>query len=164
MFIMIDAQGYRANVGIILSNREGRLFWGKRTGMNAWQFPQGGIERNESIEKAMYRELHEETGLESHHVEIIGTTGNWLRYKLPKRYVRYNCTPVCIGQKQKWYLLKLVVDESKVNLTRSYKPEFDNWRWIDFWKPVKEVVRFKRQVYRRALGYFEPMLFPDTEY
>lgn len=161
---MIDAQGYRANVGIILSNGDGRLFWAKRAGMDAWQFPQGGIRRNEPVEKAMYRELNEETGLESHHVKIIGITNKWLRYKLPGRYVRHNCTPVCIGQKQKWYLLKLMVDESKVNLARSGTPEFDNWRWVDFWKPAREVVGFKRQVYRRALGYFEPMLFSDTEY
>lgn len=159
---MIDAQGYRANVGIILSNVEGRLFWGKRKGMNAWQFPQGGIKRNESTEKAMYRELQEETGLESSHVEIIGITRKWLRYKLPRRYVRYNRTPVCIGQKQKWYLLRLLVDEGKVDLARSHAPEFDNWCWIDFWKPATEVVGFKRQVYCRALGYFEPMLFPES--
>lgn len=161
---MIDAEGYRANVGIILSNGEGRLFWGKRAGMNAWQFPQGGIKRNESIEKAMYRELKEETGLESHHVKVIGITNKWLKYKLPRRYVRHNCTPVCIGQKQKWYLLQLLVDESKVDLERSHAPEFDNWCWIDFWRPVREVVGFKRQVYRRALGYFEPILFPDPDY
>ena len=157
---MIDSQGFRANVGIILFNGERRLFWGKRTGMNAWQFPQGGIRRNEPLEKALYRELFEETGLESHHVEIISNTEKWLRYRLPKRYIRYNCSPVCIGQKQKWYLLKLMVDESKVNLKRSRDPEFDNWRWIDFWDPVGEVVGFKRQVYRKALGYFEPVLFP----
>lgn len=161
---MIDAEGYRANVGIILSNGEGRLFWAKRTGMNAWQFPQGGIRRNESLERAMFRELNEETGLESHHVEIIGFTDRWLRYRLPRRYVRYNCRPVCIGQKQKWYLLKLLVDESKVNLSHSRIPEFDNWRWIDFWRPVTEVVGFKRNVYRTALGYFEHMLFSDTDY
>ena len=159
---MIDAQGYRANVGIILCNEEGLLFWGKRAGMNAWQFPQGGIKRNEPIEQAMFRELHEETGLESGHVKIIGTTNKWLRYRLPRRFVRYNSRPVCIGQKQKWYLLRLLVDESKVRLDRSCTPEFDNWRWIDFWTPVTEVVRFKRQVYRRALGHFEPMLLRDN--
>lgn len=160
--MMIDAQGYRANVGIILCNGEGRLFWGKRKGMNAWQFPQGGIKRDESIERAMYRELHEETGLESSHVEIMGITRKWLRYRLPRRFVRYHRTPVCIGQKQKWYLLRLLVDESKVDLARSHTPEFDNWRWIEFWKPASEVVGFKRQVYRKALGYFEPMLFPGS--
>jgi len=151
-------------VGIILSNGEGRLFWGKRSGMNAWQFPQGGIKRNESIEKAMYRELQEETGLESNHVKVIGITNKWLRYKLPRRYVRYNSPPVCIGQKQKWYLLKLLVDESKVDLERSQTPEFDNWCWIDFWEPVSKVVGFKRQVYRMALGYFEPILFTHPDY
>jgi putative (di)nucleoside polyphosphate hydrolase len=161
---MIDSKGFRANVGIILSNGDGRLFWGKRAGMNAWQFPQGGIKRNEPPENALYRELFEETGLESHHVEIIGTTAKWLRYRLPRRYIRYNCSPVCIGQKQKWYLLRLLADESRVNLSRSQTPEFDSWRWIEFWRPVREVVGFKRRVYRKALGYFEPMLFPGLSH
>ena len=161
---MIDSQGFRANVGIILFNGDKRLFWGKRTGMNAWQFPQGGIKRNEPLEDALYRELFEETGLESHHVEIVGMTEKWLRYRLPRRYIRYNCSPVCIGQKQKWYLLKLLGEEKMVNLARSHTPEFDNWRWIEFWKPVREVVGFKRQVYRKALRYFEPMLFPSPNH
>ena len=112
---MIDAQGFRANVGIILTNDEGRLFWAKRIGADAWQFPQGGIRSSETTEKAMYRELREETGLRSEQVEIIGCTRDWLRYRLPDKYIRRRSRPLCIGQKQLWYLLRLLADESEVN-------------------------------------------------
>lgn len=158
---MIDSEGYRANVGIVLANEHGKLFWAKRIGMDAWQFPQGGINANESTEKAMYRELREEIGLKPKHVEVIAATHEWLRYRLPKRFVRTHKSPLCIGQKQMWYLLKLVVDENKVKLDHCRQPEFDNWRWIDFWQPVQEVIDFKRPVYKKALNEFEPLLFTD---
>ena len=157
---MIDREGYRANVGIILANRQGKLFWARRTGMDAWQFPQGGIRKNESIKNAMYRELREETGLKPHHVKILGLTDGWLRYRLPERFIRRKANRVCIGQKQKWYLLKLL-DESKIKLDITRRPEFDNWCWIDFWQPAEEVVDFKQQVYKKALQQFEPILFPE---
>lgn len=157
---MIDSDGYRANVGIILANGKGKLFWARRTGMDAWQFPQGGIRAHESVKIAMYRELREETGLKPHHVKVLGFTDDWLRYQLPERFVRRNSSPLCIGQKQMWYLLKLL-DESKVRLDVSKRPEFDHWCWIDFWQPAKEVVDFKRQVYQSALQQFEPLLFSD---
>ena len=153
---MIDSEGYRANVAIVLSNSKGQLFWAKRIGMDAWQFPQGGIRKNEPVKKAMYRELQEETGLLPEHVEVVGCTQDWLRYQLPKRYIRRNSTPLCIGQKQIWYLLKLLADESEVNLSACRKPEFDHWRWVDFWYPVKEVVHFKRDVYQDALNEPNP--------
>lgn len=158
---MIDSEGFRANVGIILCNRDGKLFWARRTGMNAWQFPQGGIKKNEDVETAMYRELREEIGLLPEHVEIIASTDDWLRYWLPEQFIRQNMTPLCIGQKQIWYLLKLLADESVVNLALSGKPEFDKWRWIDYWSPVKQVVEFKRNVYEAALKQLAPYLFPD---
>ena len=148
---MIDSQGYRANVAIVLSNSQGQLFWAKRIGMDAWQFPQGGIHKDESAEDAMYRELQEETGLLPEHVKLIGCTQDWLRYRLPKRFIRKQSSPVCIGQKQIWYLLKLLAEDSEVRLDACRKPEFDHWRWVDFWHPVNEVVEFKRKVYEMAL-------------
>ena len=105
---MIDAEGFRPNVGIILTNDAGQVLWARRHGHDAWQFPQGGIHTGETPEQAMYRELWEEIGLEKHHVKILAQTRGWLRYRLPRRYVRYeNPPPVCIGQKQKWFLLGL---------------------------------------------------------
>lgn len=155
---MIDSEGFRANVGIVLVNTQDKLFWARRVGMDAWQFPQGGIREDESPEKAMYRELKEEVGLYPEHVKIMGCTQDWLRYWLPKRFIRYNTAPVCIGQKQIWYLLRLLVDESHVDLQKSNKPEFDYWRWVDFWEPAGEVVTFKRKVYEQALKELAPWL------
>ncbi len=160
---MIDSEGYRANVAIVLSNSKGQLFWARRIGMDAWQFPQGGIRPNESAQKAMYRELYEETGLLPEHVKIMGCTQDWLRYQLPKRFIRRRSSPVCIGQKQKWYMLKLLADESEVRLDACKKPEFDHWCWVDFWRPVQEVVDFKRKVYETALQELVSLVFPDSK-
>ena len=155
---MIDSEGYRANVGIILSNPDGKVFWARRVGQNAWQFPQGGIDKQESPEVAMYRELYEETGLKPGDVRVLGCTKEWLRYCLPKRYVRRNQRPVCVGQKQIWYMLLMTGSESHVDLSVGPKPEFDNWRWVDYWEPSKEVIFFKRNVYKKALKELQPLL------
>lgn len=155
---VIDAQGFRANVGIVLCNDDGQVFWGRRVGMNAWQFPQGGIQGDESPEDAMLRELREEVGLEARHVEVMGATRRWLRYRLPSRFVRRERSPLCIGQKQIWFALRLVGGENDVNLSWCEKPEFDDWRWVSYWRPVREVVPFKRQVYRQALTELAPLV------
>ena len=158
---MIDSEGFRANVGIIICNDKRELFWGRRVGQDAWQFPQGGINEDETPEQAMFRELREEVGLEAEHVEILGSTKRWLRYRLPKRFIRKHSTPLCIGQKQRWFLLKVKCQESDFCLDKFDKPEFDHWRWVDYWQPVKEVVFFKRNVYSRALKELAPILFPE---
>jgi len=155
---VIDLDGYRANVGIILNNRDGKLLWARRIGQDAWQFPQGGIQPNESPEEAMYRELHEEVGLIPAHVSILGRTHGWLRYRLPKGLIRHQSKPLCIGQKQIWFLLELTGDEHDVRLDVTANPEFDHWRWIDYWAPLDEVVSFKRDVYAHALAELEPLV------
>jgi len=155
---MIDSEGFRENVGIILINNERKVFWARRVGMDAWQFPQGGIKKNESPRTAMYRELKEEIGLEREHVEILNSTNDWLRYLLPKQYIRKNSDPLCIGQKQIWYLLKLVVDDRFLDLSCTNNPEFDLWKWVDFWQPVDEIISFKREVYQQALKQLEPSI------
>jgi putative (di)nucleoside polyphosphate hydrolase len=157
---VIDSDGFRANVGIVLSNEAGQVFWARRIGQDAWQFPQGGIKADESAEVAMYRELREEVGLLPEHVEIISCTNDWLKYWLPEKFIRQNSLPLCIGQKQIWYCLKLVADETNVNLAHSKKPEFDHWEWIDYWSPASKVIDFKRNVYQQALDEFAPFLFP----
>jgi putative (di)nucleoside polyphosphate hydrolase len=157
---VIDSQGYRANVGIILSNREGRVLWARRLGQDSWQFPQGGIKQNETPEEALFRELREEVGLKPEQVEVIGCTQGWLRYRLPKRFIRFKSKPLCIGQKQRWFVLRLLVDDNAVRLDVSEKPEFEEWRWVDYWLPLKEIVFFKRKVYKKALSELETTLFP----
>ncbi len=160
---MIDVDGYRANVGIVLCNTNGQVMWAKRSGQDAWQFPQGGISADEDPEQAMFRELWEETGLQAEHVNILAATNSWLRYKLPKRLVRRDSMPRCIGQKQLWYLLKLEAAEESFNLAASEKPEFDHWKWVDYWYPVENVVFFKRRVYQCALAQLEHGLPPASE-
>ena len=157
----IDSEGFRANVGIILANADGKLLLAGRIGNKGWQFPQGGVLMGESIEAAMFRELHEEVGLCPEDVEILGQTRDWLRYRLPDRYVRRGSTPLCIGQKQRWFMLKLLSPEDRVRFDRCENPEFDRWRWVDFWKPVNEVIYFKRRVYASALHELGPHVFPD---
>lgn len=156
---VIDDDGYRANVGIILSNLKGRVFWCRRIGFNAWQFPQGGINAHETAKQAMYRELKEEVGLSSGHVEIIGVTRRWLRYQLPSRLIRRTVEPVCIGQKQKWFILRFLGDDSLIRLDNCAEPEFDRWKWVDYWHPIKHIVEFKRDVYKEALAELEPLLY-----
>lgn len=148
---MIDSDGFRANVGIILANTQGQVLWAKRIGHDSWQFPQGGIDYGETPLDAMYRELYEEVGLLPHHVELLAVTKDWLRYRLPKRYIRTNQEPLCIGQKQKWFLLRLDEDNTKHIRFDASKPEFDEWQWVSYWYPLNQVVAFKRGVYQRAL-------------
>ena len=138
-------------MGIIIFNDDGQLLWTKRLGQDAWQFPQGGVQRHESPEEALLRELNEEVGLDPEDVEIIACTDRWLRYRLPRHLIRQNSHPVCIGQKQKWFLLRLLSDTEKIRFDMSDKPEFDHWRWVSYWYPVNQVVSFKRKVYRKAL-------------
>lgn len=154
---VIDPDGYRPNVGIILLQESGRVFWARRVHHDGWQFPQGGMNSDETPEEAMYRELAEETGLSPGHVEILSATPGWLRYRLPDRFVRARARPVCVGQKQVWFLLRLVGGECEVRLDATADPEFDSWRWVDFWYPINHVVAFKRRVYERALSHFLPV-------
>jgi putative (di)nucleoside polyphosphate hydrolase len=155
----IDSQGFRANVGIVLMRDGGELFLGGRRDGRGWQFPQGGVQRNESPEEALYRELHEEIGLERADVELVAGTSGWLRYRLPRQYVRRRGNPVCIGQKQRWYLLRMLSDESRLNYQASPEPEFESGRWVDYWSPVREVIYFKRAVYAQALQELGELAF-----
>ncbi len=154
---MIDGDGYRPNVGIIVANEQGQVLWAKRVGQDAWQFPQGGIQTSETAEEALYRELDEEIGLSASHVQIVGATRGWLRYKLPRRLLRANNSSF-VGQKQKWYLLKMLAEDDAVSFDHSETPEFDLWQWVSYWYPLGQVVSFKQDVYRRAMKELAPYL------
>lgn len=148
---MLDRDGFRPNVGIILLNQKNQVFWGKRIRTHSWQFPQGGIDRGETPEQAMYRELHEEVGLRPEHVNIVARTRDWLRYEVPDRYIRRDARGHYKGQKQIWYLLQLIGNDWDLNLRATDHPEFDAWRWNNYWVPLDVVVEFKRGVYEMAL-------------
>jgi len=148
---MIDRDGYRPNVAIVLANQKNQVFWGKRVKEHAWQFPQGGIKPGESPEEAMYRELNEETGLARHHVKILGRTRDWLHYNVPTHWVKREWRGTYRGQKQIWFLLRLVGRDCDISLRASGHPEFDAWRWHDYWVPLESVIDFKREVYRLGL-------------
>lgn len=156
---MIDENGFRANIGIIVMNDNANLLWARRIGQNAWQFPQGGVSLNETAEEALYRELYEELGLIPEDVKIMGSTQEWLRYRIPEAYLRRDSHPLCIGQKQKWFLLKLMSNYDRICLDRTDSPEFDAWRWVSYWYPIKRAVFFKRQVYKHALKELMPFAF-----
>jgi len=154
---MIDAQGFRPNLGIVLANGTGQVLWARRIGQDSWQFPQGGINADESPDDAMYRELREEVGLEPRHVQVVASTRGWLHYRLPPHLVRRHRQPVCVGQKQKWYLLRMLADDDEVRFDQCAKPEFDHWRWVSYWYPLEKVIDFKREVYRRAMAELCPL-------
>ena len=130
---------------------------GRSPGLGLWALPGGFIDVRETTYQSTLRELQEETGLLPEHVEVLGATPGWLRYRLPARAIRRNERQVCIGQKQVWFLLRLAGDESHVTLDHTDSPEFDQWRWVDFWYPVEHVVMFKRGVYARALRHLAPL-------
>ena len=160
---MIDSDGYRANIGIVITNDKKQILLAKRFKQNGWQLPQGGIDEDETELDALYRELQEEVGLDSSHVTLIAKTPKWLRYELPDEHVRRTQKPKCIGQKQVWYLLKLNSSDDEISLDLHDDVEFDDWKWVDYWSPVDEVINFKRDVYEDMLKALAPILF-DNEH
>ncbi|GCB06242.1 RNA pyrophosphohydrolase [Ralstonia sp. SET104] len=149
---MLDREGFRPNVGIILINARNEVFWGKRIGEHSWQFPQGGIKYGETPEQAMFRELHEEVGLLPEHVRIVGRTRDWLRYEVPDKFIRREIRGHYRGQKQIWFLLRMVGRDCDIQLRATEHPEFDAWRWSQYWVPLEAVIEFKREVYQLALS------------
>ncbi|MDR5780359.1 RNA pyrophosphohydrolase [Caballeronia sp. LZ065] len=149
---MLDREGFRPNVGIILLNAHNEVFWGKRLREHSWQFPQGGIKYGETPVQAMYRELHEETGLLPEHVKVMGRTRDWLRYEVPDKFIKREVRGHYRGQKQIWFLLRMVGRDCDICLRATDHPEFDAWRWNEYWVPLDAVIEFKRDVYQLALN------------
>ena len=160
---MLDREGYRPNVGIILVNGKNEVFLGKRIREHSWQFPQGGIKHGESPEQAMFRELQEEVGLKQEHVRILGRTRDWLRYEVPKQWIRREWRNTYRGQKQIWFMLRLIGRDTDVSLRASNHPEFDAWRWSVYWVPLDAVIEFKRGVYQQALTELSRFIFRHPE-
>lgn len=159
---MLDLQGFRLNVAIVLINQEGQILLAKRVKQNAWQVPQGGVNESESVLDALYRELEEEIGLTKKDVILLGNTKSWFKYKIPVKMRRPE-DPLFIGQKQKWFLLKLNVNDNQIRFDGNNKPEFDDWKWVSYWYPLRIVIDFKKSVYRRALRELSQYIIDPTK-
>ncbi len=151
----LDRDGYRPNVGLIVCNQQGQVLWARRVRRDGWQFPQGGVEYRESPREAAYRELYEEVGLFPHHVHLIGSTDKWYRYDVPHASRKRGGFR---GQKQQWFLFHFTGEEEEICLDRGKKPEFDGWRWVDYWQPLQDIIEFKRDVYHQAMHELAPLL------
>jgi putative (di)nucleoside polyphosphate hydrolase len=156
---VIDSEGYRANVGIVITNDKQQVLLAKRSKQDAWQLPQGGIDFGESELDALFRELNEEIGLSAEHVSVLAKTPKWLRYDLPDYHIKRQQKPMYIGQKQVWFLLRLVSDENNIKLDTHAQVEFDDWAWVDYWRPIEDVIDFKKPIYEDMLKALAPVLF-----
>ena len=141
--------GYRLNVAMIVLNKDNKVLFCKRRNTENWQFPQGGVDQNENIESAMFRELNEEVGLGKDNVEIKAISQNLIYYDIPKNIRSRVLGGKFKGQAQKYFLLKLISGEVDLNIENT--PEFDKYIWVPFWYPLNQVVDFKKEAYRSAL-------------
>jgi putative (di)nucleoside polyphosphate hydrolase len=150
---------YRRCVGVMLANPAGHVFVGQRLDNDtpAWQMPQGGIDKGESVTEAALRELWEETGVTSDKVRIEAETPDWLTYDLPHEIVPRIWKGRYRGQEQKWVLMRFLGQDGDVNIASDH-PEFSEWRWLPPEDLVAHIVPFKRAVYARVLDAFQGRL------
>ena len=140
----------RSGVGIILLNKENKIFVAKRIDnpKNFWQMPQGGVNKNENFLTAMKRELEEETSIKS--IKVLKEIDNFFVYELPKELLGIIWKGKFRGQKQKWFIVRFNGDENEINLNTKH-PEFIEWKWIDINDLPKVIVNFKKNVYEKLL-------------
>ena len=136
----------RTGVGIVVLNSKNKVFVGKRRDnpLDIWQMPQGGVELNEPLVKAMRRELVEETSIKN--IEVLKEFDQWLEYELPKNLVRKIWRGKYRGQKQKWFVVRFLGNDDEININTKH-PEFIDWQWIDVEELPKIIVLFKKHVY-----------------
>ena len=154
-------RAYRPNVGVVLFNRRAEVFFGRRVGDFAdfgedrgayrWQFPQGGVDAEEDIAAAAYRELKEETGVVS--ARLLALTPGWLAYDFPAGYKKKNWR----GQRQKWAAMLLEASDAEIDLEADDHQEFDDWRWGELEEAPSLIVPFKRRIYEEVVLAFVPL-------
>lgn len=150
---------YRPCVGVMLVNGLGEVFVGQRRDrdQDAWQMPQGGVDKGEEARDAALRELWEETGVTSDLVEIVGESAGWLPYDLPHELVPNIWKGRYRGQEQKWFLMRFTGEDAQIDIATEH-PEFSEWRWLPVADLVPNIVPFKREVYERVVAEFAPLL------
>lgn len=148
---------YRPNVGILLLNRKGAIFCGRRIdqSVEGWQMPQGGIDPGETPETAVLRELKEEVGTDK--AEIVRPLDEWLTYDLPDRLIGVALHGKYRGQRQKWFALRFTGEDRDIDLT-TFEPEFDAWEWVNGPTLMERIVPFKHEIYRRVLAGFSDLI------
>ena len=156
-----DALPYRPCVGVFLLDLRRLVFVGRRIDMaqEAWQMPQGGIDRGESPRDAALRELEEETGVAPDLVELLAETREWLRYDLPPTLVSRVWRGRYRGQEQKWFAARFLGTDADIDIATAH-PEFSDWRWSPADELAANAVSFKRALYEAVIAEFRPFLAP----
>lgn len=155
----IDQLPYRPCVGLVVLNRDGKIFAGQRidNAMDAWQMPQGGIDDGETPQQAALRELGEETGIEPDRVTVLRESTEWHAYDLPRHLVAKLWKGRYRGQKQRWFVLRFTGDDSEIRIDTE-EPEFRCWAWMDEAELIRKIVPFKRDTYSRVFAEFQDLL------
>lgn len=155
----IEKLPYRKNVGVMVMNADGLVWVGQRRDryQDAWQMPQGGIDKGEDARTAALRELEEETSISAALVDVVAETADWLPYELPHDLIPQLWKGKYRGQKQKWFLLRFTGSDDQIDLETAH-PEFSAWKWMTPAELPEAIVPFKRDVYVRVLEEFEPHL------
>ena len=161
MMLQTDIENlpYRANVGVMVLSKSGDVFVAQRLEhyANAWQMPQGGIDPGEGPAEAALRELEEETGINSSKVVILAETQNWIPYELPPDLIPKLWNGKYRGQKQRWFLMQFIGDDSMVNIQTEI-PEFSRWCWLQSEELLDKIVPFKRNTYETVIREFKAQL------
>jgi len=155
--VISEEKEYRPCVGIMLFNKQGNIFIGKRFDSDSyWHMPQGGVDEGEELEQAARRELLEEVGTDE--AEVVAQNKEWIYYNLPEEVI-----PICwngrySGQKQRWFLMKFCGKDKDININYTDHPEFKEWRWQNVDDLVASAIPFKKEVYKKVIEEFSSII------